>query len=128
MDAPAETRFQSVHPVLFAKDLQEALAYYRNKLGFRVSWTYGSPAFRAGVAFDSLELQLTDDAQQPPAVPANLYFHVTGVDAYYARCRERGATLSSELEDRPWGMRDFRVTDPTGNRLGFGEPVEARVD
>jgi hypothetical protein len=25
-----------------------------------------------------------------------------------------------EIGDRPWGMRDFRVIDPSGNRIGFG--------
>ena len=31
---------------------------------------------------------------------------------------------SSNLDDRPYGMRDFEVIDPSGNHLAFGEPKE----
>jgi len=33
------------------------------------------------------------------------------------------AEIVSELADRPFGMRDFRVMDPSGNRIAFGEAV-----
>jgi hypothetical protein len=46
---------------------------------------------------------------------------MTGVEEYYRACIERGALIQYGLVERPWGMRDFRVLDPSGNRLGFGE-------
>lgn len=52
-----------------------------------------------------------------------MYFHVTGVEEYYRQCLERGVSDTSELEVRPWSMNDFRLVDPSGNQLGFGETV-----
>jgi len=46
--------------------------------------------------------------------------HRTRCSAYYEACRSRGATIVMDIGDRPWGMRDFRVIDPSGNRIGFG--------
>ena len=64
------------------------------------------------------------------------------VDAYHAHCRavfeEHGESLRAAglgraalgaLEDQPYGMRDFDLTDPWGHSLCFGEGkdrVEAR--
>jgi hypothetical protein len=50
------------------------------------------------------------------------YIQVSGVDAYYSE-RARGVSLS-DLGNREYGMRDFEVIDPNGNRLAFGEPAE----
>jgi catechol 2,3-dioxygenase-like lactoylglutathione lyase family enzyme len=118
--APA---FTSVHPVFAVRDLAEALAYYRDVLGFRVAWTWGDPPVRAGVARGAVEIQLVSDGRFAPPGPSCVYCHLAGVDAFYAECRARGAEIIMELDDRPFGVRDFRVADPSGNRLGFGEPA-----
>ena len=70
------------------------------------------------------ELDL-DPAGERPVGGGSLYFHLDGVEGYYRACLARGAEPTFELAERPWGMRDFRVVDPSGNRLGFGEPLAA---
>ncbi len=52
-----------------------------------------------------------------------VYVQVKGVDAYYSELKGRNVH-SSYLDDRPYGMRDFEILDPSGNRLAFGEPRE----
>jgi len=111
------TRLFSVFTVL---DLEEAVAYYKDKLGFVVSWTWGKPVSRAGVALDDVEIQLEGAGLGAPPGPSVVYCHMNDVDTYYEACRSRGATIAMEIGDRPWGMRDFRVIDPSGNRIGFG--------
>jgi hypothetical protein len=51
------------------------------------------------------------------------YIRLAGVDAYHAELRARNVT-TSEIGDRPYGLRDFEVLDPIGNRFVFGEPLE----
>lgn len=114
-------RITASSPVLTVGDLERAVAYYREALGFELHWTWGDPSTRAGVGRDGFELQLAQE-HGPPG-PSTVYFTVTGVDAYYRECRERGARITAELDDRPFSMRDFRVEDVSGNRLGFGEPL-----
>ena len=46
---------------------------------------------------------------------------MAGVDAYYNHITNAGAKVAVALADRPYGMRDFRIVDPSGNELSFGE-------
>ena len=50
------------------------------------------------------------------------YIRIKGVDAYYAGLQQRAADIGN-IGDRDYGMRDFEVIDPDGNRLAFGEPL-----
>ena len=121
IDQPVE--FRSVFPVLSVDDLERTLQYYVERLDFGVSWRWGEPAVRAGVSRDGLELQLVSDGRFAPEGTSRVYFEITEVDAYFADCVERGADVVMPLGDRPFGVRDFRVRDPAGNVLGFGEPL-----
>ena len=113
-------RVTRLFPVFTVLNLDEALGYYRDKLGFSVSRTWGEPASRAGVTLDEVEIQLEGAGLGAPPGPSVVYCHMVDVEAYYEACRSRGATIVMDIGDRPWGMRDFRVIDPSGNRIGFG--------
>ena len=58
-----------------------------------------------------------------PSGTSFIYFHVKNVEALYEHCKSAGAEIYLELGDRDWGMKDFRVADPFGNRMGFGEVI-----
>ena len=117
-----------IYPVFSVRDMQEALSYYSEKLGFSVRWTWGNPISRAGVSIGQVEIQLDEPDAGAPLPISNAYCHMTDIESYFAECRRRGAAITTELEDRPWRMKDFRVVDPSGNVLGFGEPSNAALD
>ena len=50
------------------------------------------------------------------------YIRLSDVDAYHLELKGRNLAVS-EPQDRPYGMRDFEVVDPDGNRLAFGERI-----
>jgi catechol 2,3-dioxygenase-like lactoylglutathione lyase family enzyme len=108
-------------PVFAVRDLEASLDFYKEKLGFSVAWRWGEPASRAGVALGDIEIQLDAAGAGAPPGPSVVYCHMIGVEAYYDACKKLGVTFSLPLGDRPWGMRDFRVIDLDGNRIGFGE-------
>lgn len=116
-------RFIHVSPVLSVNNLESELEYYVEKLSFEVAWRWGDPLARAGVQRDGLELQLVSDGRFAPPDVSNVYFNVVGVDEYYASCVAAGAEISMALDDRPFGVRDFRVLDTSGNALGFGQAL-----
>ena len=111
----------TLYPVFAIRDMQEAVDYYRDKLGFTVAWTWGEPLSRVGVAINDVQIQLDVAGLGAPPGPSVVYCHMTGVEEYYKQCVDRGATISMALGNRPWGMKDFRAIDPSGNRIGFGE-------
>ena len=45
------------------------------------------------------------------------------VDAEHERLRRLGVTVS-DLEDRPWGERNFSFVDPDGYRWSSGQPKQ----
>jgi len=47
---------------------------------------------------------------------------VEDVEQVYQRIRERNIAVESELKEQPWGMTDFRVTDPDGYYLRITSP------
>ena len=112
-------RFEAVTPRLPTNDVQEALKFYCEQLGFDLGWKWGDPVTHVNVCRDSISLDLI---ASPPTGAALAYIQLTGVDEYFSELKQRNVALS-ELGDRPYGMRDFEVVDPSGNRLAFGEPT-----
>jgi len=53
-------RITQLHPVFAVRDLDEAIRYYRDKLGFSVAWQWGQPTSRVGITLDSAEIQLEE--------------------------------------------------------------------
>jgi catechol 2,3-dioxygenase-like lactoylglutathione lyase family enzyme len=110
-------------PVFSVRDLEAAIAFYTNSLGFALAWTWGTPPTRAGVTLDGIEIQLDCAGLGAPPGPSVVYCHMLDVEAYYARCKNQGVVFALDIGPRPWGMVDFRVVDPDGNRIGFGSEL-----
>jgi uncharacterized glyoxalase superfamily protein PhnB len=123
MDSTARVlpEFEAITPRLPVPDVEEALAFYIGQLGFALGWKWGTPVTHANACRDavSVDLVATRDGRTGTA---RVDIQVRGVDAYFAELKERNVELT-ELADRPYGMRDFELVDPFGNRLAFGEPT-----
>ena len=126
-DTVTRARLTSFAPQFLVTDLEGAIAYYRDKLGFAFGEPYGE--FYAIGERDGLELHL----KEAPRLPGerehrrdnehlDAYAGVEDVAAMYEECRERGASIVKPLGNRPWGMRDFYVEDPEGHIIAFSGP------
>jgi catechol 2,3-dioxygenase-like lactoylglutathione lyase family enzyme len=113
-------RLESVTPRLPVHDVEAALTFYCRQLGFRVEWRWGNPVSHAQVCRDAIAVDLIASPAGRHG-PAMAYIHVSGVDAYFTELKLRNVALG-QLGERPYGMRDFELVDPWGNRLAFGEP------
>jgi uncharacterized glyoxalase superfamily protein PhnB len=111
-------------PILSVSDLGEALDYYERVLGFEVEWKWGDPPRLASVCRDRVEVNLSLSSEPNPAI-SKVYFQMAGVDAYYSELNRTGAKVAVVLADRPYGMRDFKIVDPSGNELSFGEATDS---
>jgi uncharacterized glyoxalase superfamily protein PhnB len=49
---------------------------------------------------------------------------VNNVDALHAELCGKGAVISVEPGDQPYGVRDFGVTDPNGVAIVFGQDID----
>lgn len=111
-----------VAPELPVDDVRASLRHYEEKLGFRAAMTMADGEYaiveRDGVA---LHLFRSDAGAHSPA---SIHVFVAGLDELHAELQARGAQLTQGIVRKPWGTRDFRVVDSSGNAIKFTEPLD----
>jgi catechol 2,3-dioxygenase-like lactoylglutathione lyase family enzyme len=112
-------------PTLPVTGLVESVAFYeRAGFGVRVyEDENGNPGDFAFVDFDEQSVFDLDVADVDPALNrAGCYLIVQDVDGWHGRMAAADLPVS-QLADQPWGMREFTLTDPSGNHIRIGQSV-----
>ena len=109
--------FKSAVPVLPARDVKAAVAFYRDKLGFTQYFDMGN---YAGIGRGGAEFHLYETQDKPVIARIN----VEGIDALHAGVPKDVMLADEPLETKPWGLRQFGVADPTGNRITFAQMMQ----
>lgn len=107
----------SMRPNLPVRDVSAAVAFYCDVLGFGVTTQFEDGSF-ALLHGGGAELAIVRETLPSPQ---GAYLYVRGVEAVLARCEAAGAKIVYPLTDEPWGLRNFVVTDPDGNRIAIGQ-------
>jgi catechol 2,3-dioxygenase-like lactoylglutathione lyase family enzyme len=118
----SKPRFDAVSPRLPVENVEELLAFYIGGLGFELGWKWGNPPTHANVCRNAVSFDLISVPKGRQGT-AMAYVQMSGVDAYHAALKAKNVEVSA-LDNRPYGMRDFEVVDPCGNRIAFGQPLE----
>ncbi|EAR14828.1 hypothetical protein RB2501_10897 [Robiginitalea biformata HTCC2501] len=110
---------------LFTTNIEATVTFYREVLGFEMLPTSSStyqPIGKGNVilGIGSLE-SLSEDhhfnpdrSDNPFGYGVEIVLEVDDVHMAYKRALSAGAPLEGKLGKRPWGLTDFRVTDPNG--------------
>jgi len=116
-----------IAPQFLVDDLERAIAYYCDKLGFELDFVYQS--FYASVTRDGFAIHLkhrarlaADREHRKQGEHLDAYISVSGIRGLFRELEMRGAQVIKPLEQRPWACLDFYVEDPDGYVLCFGEP------
>jgi len=119
-------KITAIAPQLRVGDLDRAIAYYRDRLGFDLDFVYES--FYASVSRDGFAIHLKcaeklaeDRADRKAYEHLDAYIAVSGINGLFSELQARGAAVITPLEQRPWACRDFYVEDPDGYVLCFSE-------
>lgn len=116
-------KITSVSPILSVTDLANSIDFYRHDLGFDLAWSWGNPPDIAAVCRDGVEIMLIQRAGAKPPGASHISLVASDMDAYYARLVDAGIPIVVPIGDRPYGMRDFRIADPSGNELSFAQVI-----
>ena len=114
-------------PVLPVADLKATIKYYKTKLGFSDEWFWEDTDAGCGrnELFMLFNLNPTLlDAMLAASAPLEIIWIVEQVDDIYAEYTQKDLTLLSELENKPWGMREFTIKDINGYSIRIAEPIE----
>lgn len=115
--------FKEVHPILPVRDLEKAIAYFVERLGFGLAFRDPSaPDKYAGVRRDGVELHLQwqFEKDMPKRGALMLRFFVDDPDALYGEYQTQDVFgPQTQLRDTPWGTREFAFFEPEGTGLTF---------
>jgi uncharacterized glyoxalase superfamily protein PhnB len=110
---------KQIMPELPLDDVAAGVAWYRDVLGFSINYQQHD----LGVMDrDSVRVLLVARGQTHRGI-GSCYVYVENADALHAELTAKGAAVQGEPVSHPWGLRDFTVLDPEGNRIVFGEPL-----
>ena len=130
------------HFGIWVNDQDEALAFYRDKLGFEVRsdvtvpefgnlrWlAVGLPGQDEVLVIHSYDMPFFDDGSKEhirellaTGINPPLIFEVDDCRATIERLREDGVDISQEPEDQFYGV-DAGIRDPSGNSIRITQPA-----
>ena len=122
------SNFIQVTPFMHVVDLEKALGFFVDILGFKVSFRMENYAYieRENVAFRILEQDGPDGA--PPGNRRFAYYvDVRDVDQLYEELKPKLDTLPKRdvygPVNQPYRQRELLVLAPDGNLIAFGQAI-----
>ena len=119
--------FKATVPILRIFDVDKAKEFYRDFLGFTVDWEHrfgdNFPLY-CQVSRGDLKLHLSE--HHGDATPGSTCFvYMSGVESLRDELHANDYRyMKPDVQLQEWGMKELHVTDPFGNRIRFGEPID----
>ncbi len=111
------TQLLGIAPAFAVRDLNAMCDFYEKLLGLQATYRTGVYAvLRNG----SVQLHLYPQRDGMNAGQGCAYVFVEGVDDVYAKAQQI-AKVVHPLKDQEYGLRDFLMQDPEGNRVGVAQ-------
>jgi catechol 2,3-dioxygenase-like lactoylglutathione lyase family enzyme len=127
-------RLVAAEPQLFVADVSASCAFFKDKLGFSIVFTYGEPPYYAQVKRDdaALNLRCVEGRAIDPGLrdreellSASITVATSGEITQLARdFQQAGVGFAQALAKKPWGALDFIVREIDGNLILFAGPAE----
>jgi len=112
--------------VFVVADVAASLDFHVGKLGCAECLRVGNPPDYAAVERGALRLDLMPAARAPAARgQGQVHVMVSDVDGLHAEFAGKGGAVEVPPTDFSYGLREFSLRDPDGNRLTFAKPLEA---
>ena len=108
-------------PMLPVKSMPASVSFYCDMLGFEVETRRDEWGW-AMLRFDDARLMVDQSINAHPAThrDAIIYLYPDDVVEYHRQIRENGLAVP-ELSVTFYGLTEFRISDPDGNRLWIGQ-------
>ena len=114
---PAPGSARAAIPILPSTDQDRTAAFY-TQAGFRETERHDGYLLLHN---SGVELHFTLEAS--PA-PGQCFVHVADAVRLWKQLRERGTAGVGPIAEQDYGLREFVLTDPDGNRIRFGSPID----
>ncbi len=126
---PETLRLRAATPGYTVNDIHRSLAWYQNVLGCLVAerWEREGKLMGATMRAGAVDFYLgQDDWQKGRDRVKGEGFRIycttaQDIDAVAAGIKARGGTLIHDVQDEPWGERDFAIADPDGFKITISQ-------
>jgi catechol 2,3-dioxygenase-like lactoylglutathione lyase family enzyme len=123
--------FIRITPFIHVPDIDKALAFFNDILGFKTWVHYSDYAY---IQRETAGIRVLENHGEDGAPPGNrrfaYYIDVNDVDALYAELKPKLDTLPKGdvhgPANKPYGQRELAIVAPDGNLLVFGQSLEKR--
>jgi len=117
-------RCTHITPIVPVNDLDRALEFYTNHLGFTVQAQMEGYAY---IVRDDIALRLLTTMEEAAAGQQACYICVENLDGLYEQLKAGLETLPERRVrapfDQPYGQREFHVIDEDGLLIFFGQAI-----
>ncbi|RKN50352.1 VOC family protein [Micromonospora endolithica] len=107
---------QAAVPILPSADLDRTAAFY-TAAGFSETERHDGYLLLHN---SGVELHFTHESTP---TPGQCFVHVADAVKLCKQLRERGTAGAGEVAEQDYGLHEFVLTDPDGNRIRFGSPT-----
>jgi catechol 2,3-dioxygenase-like lactoylglutathione lyase family enzyme len=119
-----------ISPFFIVRDAPSALSFYRDRLGFEITFTepaderFFGIVSRGGamIMLKSVGVDPLPNCKRDPAARWDAYLYVPDPDALAGEFASRDVAFSEPLKDTDDGLRGFELEDADGYVLFFGRP------
>lgn len=123
--------FIQITPFMHVPDIEEALAFFNDILGFETLFRMSDYAY---IEHEGAGIRMLQNRGNDGAPPGNrrfaYYVDVRNVDALYAELKPKLDTLPKDdvygPVDQHYGQRELLVLAPDGNLIAFGQALVRR--
>ncbi len=121
------------HAMVYSKDVQRALVFYRDLLGFKLvdEFRYEDrPVYarlRAPGGDGTLALHLADAGTSLASEGVRLYFEIQPLDDFCRKLQAKGFYITQMPRMMPWGWRHAYLNDPDGHEISLYWAGENRM-
>ena len=121
--------FPERQSVLEVRDVQEAIEWYADKIGFELDFAYGEPPSYAcvgrsfsgeGAASFPRFVAWYRERERPANSGWLAIYAGDGIDQLYEEYQTHGVTVSKQIAYHDYGMREFEIRDCNGHYLRIG--------
>jgi uncharacterized glyoxalase superfamily protein PhnB len=117
----------TIIPVIGYADILAAAKWLEDAFGFQPRLQIGDHRTQLSVGDGAIVIRKDESPQSPGARHVSVMVRVAGIEAHLARARSRGACIIEELEEFPYGERQYSCLDLAGFCWTFSESI-ADVD
>ncbi|HLJ51690.1 MAG TPA: VOC family protein [Bryobacteraceae bacterium] len=112
--------FKETHPILGTRNVQRAIEFYTQQLGFKVAFgDTADPQGYVGFRRDAVELHMQFQFDYEMST-IRVRFLVEDPDALFNEYRQRGVECTpNSVDNTSWGTREFALYDLDRNALTF---------